>query len=131
MDVMYLDNAATTQTHSTVVECMIKSFKNEYANPSSLYDMGLTNEKMIKRAKSTLAGQIHCHPEEIIFTSGGTEGDNFLIKGIIEKQREDRLKASRIITTKIEHPAVKEIFKLYESYGIDVVWLPIKSDGFC
>lgn len=130
MDVMYLDNAATTQTHPTVVERMIKSFKNEYANPSSLYDMGLTNEKIIKRAKSTLAGQIHCHPEEIIFTSGGTEGDNFLIKGIIEKQREDRLKASRIITTKIEHPAVKEIFKLYESYGIDVVWLPVKSDGF-
>ncbi|MBQ3334519.1 MAG: cysteine desulfurase [Eubacteriaceae bacterium] len=125
----YLDNAATSPLHPDVKETMTRAF-DLFGNPSSLYDLGIDNEKRINVAKQTIAGEIGAKPEEIFFTSGGTEGDNMLIKGVIENTRRDILSRSRIITTSIEHPAVKDVFKMYENHGIDVVWLPVDSQGY-
>lgn len=127
--IMYLDNAATTQAHPEVVGAMVRSFETEYANPSSLYDLGIADEKRVKAARATIAGAIHGDPREIIFTSGGTEGDNFLIKGIIENQRPEKMKTMGIVTTAIEHPAVKEVFAMYEACGIHVTWLDVDGEG--
>lgn len=129
MDTIYLDNAATTKAHPNVVRRMMESFEKEYANPSALYAPGIATEKLVRGAKKTIADRIHAEADEIYFTSGGTEGDNFLIRGVVESQRADRMSKIRIITTEIEHPAVKEVFSMYRDFGIDVVFLPVDHQG--
>lgn len=126
----YLDNAATTMLHPDVLQVMTTSLRNHFANPSSLYDLGIENEKRVNFVRQTIADAIHALPEEITFTSGGTEGDNTIIKGVIENQREAVIKKARIITTSIEHPAVKDVFKDFENRGMDVVWLSVDSAGY-
>ena len=124
---IYLDNSATTRPHPEVAKEMMRYLTEEYGNPSSLYDRGITVEKAIKEARSRIAGAIHCNPEELYFTSGGTEGNNTVIKGIVENQRVEDI---RIITTQIEHPSVLEVFKFYEDHGMDVVYLNVDHEGF-
>ncbi len=128
-NIVYLDNAATSPLHPDVKQTMTEALEL-FGNPSSLYDLGIDNEKRIDGARRTIAEAIGAEPGQIYFTSGGTEGDNTLIKGVIENTRRDILKRSRIITTTIEHPAVKDVFKMYENHGIDVVWLPVDSKGY-
>ncbi len=129
MKKIYLDSAATTMPHPAVVKRMAESLEKEYANPSSMYDLGIVNEKIVEGVRAQIAASIGAGPEEITFTSGGTEGDNTIIKGVVEMQRRDVLAKARIITTSIEHPAVKDVFKMYEDHGIDVVWLPVDREG--
>lgn len=129
MKKIYLDNAATTCPHPRVIARMCQALESGYANPSALYNLGIDMEKQIEGARSHIAKTLGAASEEIIFTSGGTEGDNTIIKGLVEIKRPDVLKTARIVTTTIEHPAVKDVFKLYEEHGVDVVWLPVDSQG--
>lgn len=130
MNSCYLDNAATTQAHPKAVARMMESFKQDYYNPSAMYKPGMASEKIVTHAKQTIADAIHANADEIIFTSGGSEGDNLIIRGVVDNNRPAVLKNARIITTAIEHPAVMEVFKMYEQQGIDVVYLPVNNEGF-
>ncbi|MEG0811431.1 MAG: cysteine desulfurase family protein [Eubacterium sp.] len=126
MNEIYLDNAATTCPHPKVVEEMMRYYTDYYGNPSSLYNKGIEAEKAIKSVREKLAQILHCGSDELYFTSGGTEGNNTLIKGIVENQR---IRNMRIITTKIEHPSILEVFKFYEDHGIEVIYLPVDAKG--
>ena len=98
----------------------------EYGNPASVSAMGLAVEKEIKKAAESIARGIHCNPDEVFFTSGGTEGDNWAIYGTAEGyQRQGR----HFITTNIEHPAVKNPMKKLEEEGAEVTWLGVDRQG--
>ena len=126
MKEIYLDNAATTRVDPQVAEKMMDAFTNNYGNPSSLHRMGIRAEQAVKEVRESIAKTLNCQSEEIFFTSGGTEGNNMIIKGIVENKQRNRLK---IITTSIEHPSVLNIFTFYESHHIDVVILSVDDKG--
>ncbi|MGN0194755.1 MAG: cysteine desulfurase family protein [Pseudoramibacter sp.] len=131
--ICYLDNAATTKSAPQVVERMMKSFETAYFNPSAMYEPGLKEEKCIQSCKQRLGQNIHARGEldqQIIYTSGGSEGDNMLIRGVLDHLRRDVLEQGTIVTTVIEHPAVREIFQDYENQGVHVIWLPVDQEGF-
>jgi len=123
---MYLDNSATTQISEEVFREMEPYFKNEFGNPSTLYSIGRESKKALELARQRVADAINAKPEEIIFTSGGSESDNLAIKGIAFKLQN---KGKHIITTEIEHPAVKETLKFLESIGFKVTYLPVYENG--
>ena len=126
---IYLDNAATTKINKNVKNEIIKSMDEDYGNASSLYDLGINIEKKIKNVKDVILSNLHARDGKVIFTSGGTEGNNLLIKSVLDQVHEDKLKSVRIITSVIEHSAVTQIFRLYESMGVDVVWIPVDNTG--
>ncbi|MGV8905576.1 MAG: cysteine desulfurase family protein [Acetobacterium sp.] len=126
MKEIYLDNAATTRVDPRVAEKMMDAFTNNYGNPSSLHRMGIRAEQAVKEVRESIAKTLNCLTEEIYFTSGGTEGNNMIIKGIVENKQRNRLK---IITTSIEHPSVLDVFTFYESHHIDVVILSVDEKG--
>lgn len=126
MKEIYLDNAATTRVDPRVVEKMMDAFSNNYGNPSSLHRMGMRAEQTVKEVRERIAKTLNCQSEEITFTSGGTEGNNMIIKGIVENKQRNR---SRIITTSIEHPSVLDVFTFYEGHHIDVVVLSVDDKG--
>ena len=123
---MYLDNSARTQISEEVFREMEPYFKNEFGNPSTLYSIGRESKKALELARQRVADAINAKPEEIIFTSGGSESDNLAIKGIAFKLQN---KGKHIITTEIEHPAVKETLKFLESIGFKVTYLPVYENG--
>ena len=123
---MYLDNSATTQVSQEVFEEMKPFFIQEYGNPSTLYKLGRESKKALELARQRVADSINAKPEEIIFTSGGSESDNLAIKGIASKLFK---KGKHIITTEIEHPAVKNTLKFLESFGFEVTYLPVYENG--
>lgn len=127
MKTIYLDNAATTCPHPDVVKAMTEALTSLYGNPSALYDKGIEAEKTVKSVRQHIATSIGALPEEIYFTSGGSEGDNMLIKGITDYKPR---KGTRIIATQIEHPAVLDVFRFYETQGVDVVYLSVDHDGY-
>lgn len=131
--ICYLDNAATTQPAPQVIKRMTESFQTEYFNPSAMYEPGLKEEKLIQGCKQHLGQRIHArgnYDQQIIYTSGGSEGDNMLIRGVLDHMRQDVLQQGTIVTTVIEHPAVREIFQDYENHGVHVIWLPVNEEGF-
>ena len=103
MNIRYFDNAATTKINKEVLEEMLPFLINEYGNPSSIYSLGREAKRAIGEARRRVAELINCKPQEIYFTSGGSESDNTAIKGIAYKYKN---KGKHIITSKIEHPAV-------------------------
>lgn len=107
---VYLDNSATTKVRDEVLEDIIDANKNFYGNPSSLHRMGLMVEKKIEEARKLAAKLIGAKPEEIYFTGGGTESNNIAILGHLSNLN----KHNNIITTKIEHPSVYNVFKQFE-----------------
>ncbi len=123
---MYLDNSATTKISEEVFREMEPYLKNEFGNPSTLYSIGRESKKALELARQRVADAINAKPEEIIFTSGGSESDNLAIKGIAFKLQN---KGKHIITTEIEHPAVKETLKFLESIGFKVTYLPVYENG--
>ena len=123
---MYLDNSATTQISEEVFREMEPYLKNEFGNPSTLYSIGRESKKALEPARQRVADAINAKSEEIIFTSGGSESDNLAIKGIAFKLQN---KGKHIITTEIEHPAVKETLKFLESIGFKVTYLPVYENG--
>lgn len=122
--IVYLDNSATTKQFDSVTETIRKAADDFYGNPSSLHSMGLASEKAVKAARQTIADSIGAGRDEIIFTSCGTESDNTALYGIAHSRRRE---GNRIITSKVEHPAVLEACKVLENEGFDVVYVGVDS----
>jgi len=123
---IYLDYAATTPTHPEVVKAMLPYFTEGFGNPSSLYSYGQEAKGAIEEARVKVATLIGARDEEIIFTSGGTEADNFAIKGVAFANES---KGNHIITSSIEHHAVIEACKFLERRGYSVTYLPVDEHG--
>ncbi|NWF77904.1 MAG: cysteine desulfurase NifS [Chloroflexi bacterium] len=123
---IYLDHAATTPTHPEVVQAMLPYFTEAFGNPSSIYSYGQEAKGAIEEARTKVAEFIGARSEEIIFTSGGTEADNFALKGIAYANEH---KGNHIITTAIEHHAVIEACKFLERRGFRITYLPVDKYG--
>ena len=123
---IYLDYAATTPTHPDVVTAMLPYFTEHFGNPSSIYSLGQESKEAIQGARSQVASLIGAKDEEIIFTGGGTEADNFALKGIAYANEK---KGNHIITTAIEHHAVIESCDFLEKHGFPVTYLPVDKYG--
>lgn len=123
---IYLDNAATTQVDSDVLEDMIPYFRNNYGNASSIYRLGRESKKAVEEAREKVAKAIGANPKEIIFTSSGTEADNWALRGILKANSN---KGNHIITTSVEHPAILETCKKLEKDGYEVTYLKVDSEG--
>lgn len=125
MNITYLDNNATTRTDPEVIEEMQPYFGEFYGNPSSMHSFGGRVQKKIAQAREIIAAGLGCLPREIIFTSGGTEGDNSAIFSATASQPDKK----HLITTRVEHPAVLSIMKNLESRGYQVTWLGVDEQG--
>ena len=123
---IYLDNAATTRTAPEVVEAMLPYLTEQYGNPSAIYSLGSAGKKAINEARRTIAAAIGAKPEEIYFTAGGTEADNWALKAAAECCAG---KGRHIITTKIEHHAVLHACGYLEKNGYEVTYLDVDRDG--
>lgn len=117
-----MDYAATTPVHPEVVEAMLPYLNEKFGNPSSIHSFGQEAKTAIEKARKQVANLINCQPEEIVFTSGGTESNNFAIFGVINKLKPNK---NHIITSKIEHHAILEPCHLFDTTYIDV-----DKDGF-
>ena len=126
MKQIYLDYAATTPTHPEVAKAMAPYFTDAFGNPSTLYSYGQEAKGAIEEARVKVAGLIGAQDEEIVFTSGGTEADNFALKGVVYANEK---RGNHIITTPIEHHAVIETCKFLERRGFRVTYLPVDGYG--
>lgn len=123
---IYLDNAATTKMAPEVLEAMLPYLKENYGNPSSIYKLGATSKKAVTTARKEVAALIGAKPEEIYFTAGGSEADNWALKATAEAYRD---KGKHIITTKIEHHAVLHTCEYLEKQGFEITYLKVDGDG--
>lgn len=128
---IYFDYAATTPVHPEVVEAMKPYFADVFGNPSSIHSFGREAKEAIEQARDRVASLIGVKNEEIVFTSGGTEADNFAIKGVAFAtcSAGTRKKGNHIITSTIEHHAVIESCKFLETQGFEVTYLPVDEYG--
>ncbi|HZK46871.1 MAG TPA: cysteine desulfurase family protein, partial [Atopostipes sp.] len=123
---IYFDNSATTKVDSTVLDTYLKVSQQFYGNPSSLHLLGDAPAKLLAQSRVQIANSLNVKPQEIYFTSGGTEGDNWAIKGTaLEKKRFGQ----HLITSTVEHPAVYETMKQLELFGWEVTYLPVDKKG--
>ena len=123
---IYLDNAATTKTAPEVVEAMLPYFSEDYGNPSSVYSFASKAKMAITKAREQVAGVINARPEDIYFTAGGTESDNWALKETFETYKH---KGNHIITTKIEHHAVLHTCQWLEKHGARVTYIDVDENG--
>jgi len=123
---IYLDYTATTPTHPEVVKAMSPYFTDVFGNPSSIHSYGQEGKGAIEEARAKIAELIGARSEEIVFTSGGTEADNFALKGVAYASEN---KGNHIITSSIEHHAVMETCKFLEQRGFNVTYLPVDEYG--
>ncbi|HJB33564.1 MAG TPA: cysteine desulfurase NifS [Candidatus Blautia merdipullorum] len=123
---IYLDNAATTRTAQEVVDAMLPYFTESYGNPSSIYELGQRSKEAITKAREEIARVIGAKPEEIYFTGGGSEADNWAIKAAYEAYKN---KGNHIITSKIEHHAVLHTCQYLEKQGARVTYLDVDENG--
>ena len=124
---IYLDHAATTPVHAKVAKVMAPYFSRDFGNPSTLYSYGREAKGALEEARAKVAQLIGAkQPEEIVFTSGGTEADNFALCGVAWANQK---KGNHIITTSIEHHAVINVCKFLEKRGFKISYLPVDKDG--
>ncbi len=123
---IYMDNAATTRTAPEVVQAMLPYFSENYGNPSAIYSLGSANKKAINEARRTIAAILGAKQEEIYFTAGGSEADNWALKAAAEAYCG---KGKHIITTKIEHHAILHTCEYLEKRGFEVTYLGVDQDG--
>lgn len=123
---IYMDNAATTRTAPEVVQAMLPYFSEHYGNPSAIYSLGSANRKAINEARRTIAAILGAKQEEIYFTAGGSEADNWALKAAAEAYGS---KGKHIITTGIEHHAVLHACEYLERQGFEVTYLGVDRDG--
>ncbi len=123
---VYMDHAATTFTKPEVFEAMLPFLKDRFGNPSSLYSIGREGKEAVEAAREQLAKALGANIEEVYFTSGGTESDNWAIKGTAFARQK---KGKHIITTPIEHHAVLYPCKYLETQGFEVTYLPVDKHG--
>ena len=126
MNPVYLDNAATTPVSEAVLRKMLPYFSEVYGNASSVYQTGREARKAIEQARRQAAEAIHAKPQEIYFTAGGSESDNWAIKGAAFARQ---AKGRHIITTAIEHHAVLHTCQWLEKHGFTVTYLPVDEQG--
>lgn len=123
---IYLDNAATTKTRPEVVDAMLPYFSELYGNPSSVYDFAAPSKEAVTQARETIAASIGAKTNEIYFTAGGSESDNWAIKATAEAYKS---KGNHIITSKIEHHAVLHTCQYLEKNGFEVTYLDVDENG--
>ncbi|NLD19211.1 MAG: cysteine desulfurase [Clostridiales bacterium] len=119
---IYLDNSATTRQYDEVTKIMLRYMEEDFGNPSSLYQLGVDAEKALKKARRQMEQAIGAGEGKIFFTSGGTEADNMAVLGAVRSLKRS---GNKIITSKVEHPAVLECFKRLEREGLDVVYIGV------
>lgn len=122
----YLDNSATTPLCKEAVEKVNFALTSCWGNPSSLHANGIAASELMEESRAIIAGKLSCDPNEIIFTSGGTESNNIAVLGAANALKR---RGSRIITTSVEHPSVEEPVKYLESQGFDVIRLRVNENG--
>lgn len=123
---IYLDNAATTKTAPEVVDAMLPYFSEYYGNASTIYGLGAESKKAMDHARQTIADSLGAKPEEIYFTAGGSESDNWALKATAEAYAS---KGKHIITTKIEHHAILHTCEYLEKRGFEITYLNVDRDG--
>ena len=123
---IYLDNAATTAVRPEVLDAMMPYLKEEYANPSSIYTFAQKSKKVVDESRRTIAELLGAKEREIYFTSGGSEGDNWALKGTAEALK---AKGKHIITSKIEHHAILHTCEYLERQGYEVTYLDVDENG--
>ena len=126
MKIRYFDHSATTATDEKVLEEMLPFYRINYGNPSSLYNIGKTNKEAINISRMKVASSLNSKFNEIYFTSGGSESNNLIIKGIAFANMH---KGNHIITSKIEHSAVLNTCKFLEKFGFKITYLDVDSNG--
>jgi len=123
---VYMDHAATTPVHPSVLEAMLPYFSRSYGNPSGIYGIGQEARKAVDEARATVSSILGCRPSEVIFTSGGTESDNAALKGAAFALKEE---GNHIITSTIEHHAVLNTCQYLEKVGFEVTYLSVDQFG--
>ena len=124
--VIYLDNAATTKTRPEVVEAMLPYFTEKFGNPSSVYGFASQNKEAVTEAREVIANALHAQTQDIYFTAGGSESDNWALKAAMEAYKE---KGNHLITTKIEHHAILHTCEYLEKNGCEVTYLDVDENG--
>ncbi|WP_172251703.1 cysteine desulfurase family protein [Saccharibacillus deserti] len=123
---IYLDNSATTKIHTEVLEAMMPYLQEEYGNPSSkFYSLAENAKKAVAKAREQVASLLGCDPDEVVFTSGATESNNMIIKGIADYYGREDGANKRLLTTKVEHPSVIEAFNFLNERGYDVSFMDV------
>ena len=122
MNLVYLDNSATTKPHKEVVDEVAQCMEQYYANPSSAHKLGVEAEKKLKAAREKVAAFLKAKPQEIIFTSGGSEANNMAVLGVVSK-------GDHIITTRIEHPSVIRLLQDMEKDSFEITYLDVDCNG--
>ena len=124
---IYLDNSATTQVDPRVLEAMMPYLTEKFGNPSSIHYFGQEAKTAVDKARHQVAGLINARPNEIVFTSGGTEANNLAIRGLLESQ--PAISDRHIVTSVIEHSAVRNVCEDLEKRGFSVTYLPVYENG--
>ena len=130
MKQIYFDNAASTKVDEQVLEAMIPYFTEKYGNASSVHEMGKEAKKALEDSRKTIAKALGAKVDEIYFTSGGTEANNFALKGLFFQQKKDNTGKNHIITTKIEHDCIINTCRWLEMQGAEVTYLDVDKEGF-
>ncbi len=123
---VYMDHAATTSTHPEVIRAMQPYFHDKFANPSGIYSIAKENHRVIEDSRQMIADTLHARKNEIYFTAGGSEGDNWALKEIADVYKK---KGNHIITTKIEHHGILHTCEYLERHGFDVTYLDVDTNG--
>ena len=126
---VYADHAATTAVTDTALAAMLPHFTRDYGNPSSLYRFAQEGKTHLEEARAQVAACLNAKPEEVYFTSGGTEADNWALRGVAELMALKGKKTGHIITTAIEHHAILHTAQWLEKQGYEVTYLPVDGDG--
>ncbi len=126
MKIVYLDNAATTKMSDKVITEMAKSFSENYGNPSSVHTLGQRAKSVVERARHIVAQNLKVETTEIVFTSGGAEGNNLVIRGFLKANKD---KGKHIITSKIEHSTILKTFEQLEKEGYEVSYINVDENG--
>ena len=126
MKIVYLDNAATTKMSDKVIEEMTKSFSENYGNPSSVHTFGQRAKSVVERARHIVAQNLKAETTEIVFTSGGAEGNNLVIRGFLKANKD---KGKHIITSKIEHSTILKTFEQLENEGYEISYISVDGNG--
>ena len=126
MKIVYLDNAATTKMSDKVIEEMTKSFSENYGNPSSVHSLGQRAKSSVERVRHIIAQNLKIETTEIVFTSGGAEGNNLVIRGFLKANKN---KGKHIITSKIEHSTILKTFEKLENEGYEVSYISVDENG--
>ena len=122
---IYIDNSATTRVLPAAAEAVMRSMEDTFYNPSSAYGPAVAAERLVEKARTRMGQALGASGAQVVYTSGGTESNNSAIFGALRSMRGK----GRVITTKVEHPSVYEVFQLLETMGYETVYLDVDENG--